>query len=178
MHDWLRQTRITVADGRGLAKAIDYSLKRWPALSRYATDGRLPIDKAMVSYCTSYRFLEWGSISSVHRVTEIGFQQIDILGHPIETTTSLSIEFAGQQFRSTPILDRALRDLKPSPKLFGRPKALFLEALSAILEFIGGAQPNDAIEGIGHLPVSAVPALIQNRRDLQLGVCVEKRIDC
>lgn len=44
MHDWLRQTRIMVADGTGLAKAIDYSLKRWDALSRYATDGRLPID--------------------------------------------------------------------------------------------------------------------------------------
>jgi transposase len=44
MHDWLRQTRMTVANGGGTAKAIDYSLKRWPALSRYATDGRLPID--------------------------------------------------------------------------------------------------------------------------------------
>ncbi len=44
MHDWLRQTRVMVANGGGLAKAIDYSLKRWTALSRYATDGRLPID--------------------------------------------------------------------------------------------------------------------------------------
>ena len=44
MHDWLRQTRVMVANGGGLAKAIDYSLKRWPALSRYATAGRLPID--------------------------------------------------------------------------------------------------------------------------------------
>ena len=44
MHDWLLQTRVTVANGGGTAKAIDYSLKRWPALSRYATDGRLPID--------------------------------------------------------------------------------------------------------------------------------------
>ena len=44
MHDWLRQTRIMVADGTGLAKAIDHSVKRWPALCRYATDGRLPID--------------------------------------------------------------------------------------------------------------------------------------
>ena len=39
----MRQTRVMIANG-GLAKAIDYSLKRWPALSRYATDGRLPID--------------------------------------------------------------------------------------------------------------------------------------
>ena len=44
MHDWLLQTRVTVANGGGTAKAIDYSLKRWAALSRYATDGLLPID--------------------------------------------------------------------------------------------------------------------------------------
>ena len=56
MHDWLRQTRVMVANGPrpprggGLARAmalgqpLDYSLKRWAALSRYATDGRLPID--------------------------------------------------------------------------------------------------------------------------------------
>ncbi|MDP2825344.1 MAG: IS66 family transposase [Sulfuritalea sp.] len=44
MHDWLLKTRVTVANGGGTAKAIDYSLKRWAALSRYATDGRLPID--------------------------------------------------------------------------------------------------------------------------------------
>jgi hypothetical protein len=33
-----------VANGGGTAKAIDYTLRRWAALSRYATDGRLPID--------------------------------------------------------------------------------------------------------------------------------------
>jgi transposase len=44
MHEWLLRTRVNVANGGGTAKAIDYSLKRWPALRRYATDGRLPID--------------------------------------------------------------------------------------------------------------------------------------
>ena len=44
MHDWLLRTRVNVANGGGTAKAIDYSLKRWPALSRYASDGSLPID--------------------------------------------------------------------------------------------------------------------------------------
>jgi len=44
MHDWLLRTRVNVANGGGTAKAIDYSLKRWAALRRYATDGRLPID--------------------------------------------------------------------------------------------------------------------------------------
>ena len=44
MYDWLLQTRVSVANGGGTAKAIDFSLKRWVALSRYADDGRLPID--------------------------------------------------------------------------------------------------------------------------------------
>ncbi|MES2771485.1 MAG: IS66 family transposase [Pseudomonadota bacterium] len=48
LHDWLYQTRATVADGGALAKAIDYSLKRWSALSRYASNGRLPIDNNAV----------------------------------------------------------------------------------------------------------------------------------
>jgi len=48
MHEWLLQIRVNVANGGGTAKAIDYSLKRWPALSRYATDGRLPIDNNAV----------------------------------------------------------------------------------------------------------------------------------
>ena len=44
MHNWLLKTRVTVANGGGTAKAIDYSLKRWAALSRYATAGNLPVD--------------------------------------------------------------------------------------------------------------------------------------
>lgn len=44
MHDWLLKTRMSVANGGGTARAIDYSLRRWAALSRYATAGDLPID--------------------------------------------------------------------------------------------------------------------------------------
>jgi transposase len=44
MFEWLVATRKRVADGSALAKAIDYSLKRWPALIRYADSGDLPID--------------------------------------------------------------------------------------------------------------------------------------
>ena len=43
-HAWLVKTRLTVPDGSGTAKAIDYTLRRWPALSRYAATGHLPID--------------------------------------------------------------------------------------------------------------------------------------
>ena len=44
MHAWLIQTRQQTADGSSLAKAIDYSLKRWNAIERYANSGHLPID--------------------------------------------------------------------------------------------------------------------------------------
>jgi len=44
LHAWLIQTRVTVADGGGTAKALDYSIKRWPALVRYADSGLLPMD--------------------------------------------------------------------------------------------------------------------------------------
>jgi transposase len=43
-HAWLLQKRKTTAEGGALARAIDYSLKRWPALIRYASSGNLPID--------------------------------------------------------------------------------------------------------------------------------------
>jgi len=41
---WLVKTRAQVPNGSGTAKAIDYSLKRWEALARYAETGHLPID--------------------------------------------------------------------------------------------------------------------------------------
>lgn len=44
LHAWLLHTRRTTANSSALAKAIDYSLKRWTALSRYASSGNLPID--------------------------------------------------------------------------------------------------------------------------------------
>ncbi len=44
LHEWLIQTRIKTANGGGSAKALDYVLKRWPALIRYAETGHLPID--------------------------------------------------------------------------------------------------------------------------------------
>ncbi len=44
LHDWLQQTRLRTAPNTATAKAIDYSLKRWTALNRYAETGDLPID--------------------------------------------------------------------------------------------------------------------------------------
>ena len=44
LHDWLIEQRRRAAPGTGWARALDYSLKRWPALVRYAETGHLPID--------------------------------------------------------------------------------------------------------------------------------------
>ncbi|SFF04747.1 Transposase IS66 family protein [Nitrosomonas sp. Nm166] len=47
-HDWLIQTRPKTANGGGSAKILDYTLKRWPSLIRYAQSGHLPIDNKPV----------------------------------------------------------------------------------------------------------------------------------
>jgi transposase len=44
LHEWMRLARLQITDGTATAKALDYSLKRWRALSRYLDDGHLPID--------------------------------------------------------------------------------------------------------------------------------------
>ena len=44
LQQWLIQTRVKTADGGGSAKALDYTLKRWQSLIRYAETGHLPID--------------------------------------------------------------------------------------------------------------------------------------
>ena len=50
-HSWLIQTRVMTADGGASAKTLDYTLKRWPALIRYASTGHLPIDNNVVENC-------------------------------------------------------------------------------------------------------------------------------
>ncbi|MCB1567225.1 MAG: IS66 family transposase [Xanthomonadales bacterium] len=44
LHTWLQVLHLQVLGNSGTAKAIAYCLKRWPALARYAEDGRYPID--------------------------------------------------------------------------------------------------------------------------------------
>ena len=44
LHQWMVLQRQRITDGTATAKALDYSLKRWVALSRFAHDARLPID--------------------------------------------------------------------------------------------------------------------------------------
>ncbi|MCP5282318.1 MAG: IS66 family transposase [Rhodoferax sp.] len=44
LHRWMLLTRQKITDGSATAKALDYSLKRWGALTRFIDDGRLPVD--------------------------------------------------------------------------------------------------------------------------------------
>lgn len=42
LHQWLTAQRQLITNGTATAKAIDYSLKRWTALTRYLNDGNVP----------------------------------------------------------------------------------------------------------------------------------------
>jgi hypothetical protein len=44
LHDRMLIQRDLVPNGSATAKALDYSLKRWIALTRYLEDGAIPID--------------------------------------------------------------------------------------------------------------------------------------
>ena len=44
LHDWMLTHRELLPNGSATAKALDYSLKRWVALTRYLEDGAVPID--------------------------------------------------------------------------------------------------------------------------------------
>ncbi|NMM12427.1 MAG: IS66 family transposase [Rhodoferax sp.] len=44
LHQWMALNRQKITDGSATAKALDYSLRRWGALTRFVGDGQLPID--------------------------------------------------------------------------------------------------------------------------------------
>ncbi|CRM26372.1 Transposase [Pseudomonas sp. 31 E 6] len=48
LHEWMLAQRELVPEGSATAKALDYSLKRWVALTRYLNDGAVPIDNNRV----------------------------------------------------------------------------------------------------------------------------------
>ena len=48
LYQWMLIHRQKVPDGSGTARALDYSLKRWTALTRYLDDGMVPIDNNRV----------------------------------------------------------------------------------------------------------------------------------
>ena len=44
LHAWMIAQRELVPEGSAISRALDYSLKRWAALSRYLNDRAVPID--------------------------------------------------------------------------------------------------------------------------------------
>ena len=44
LRQWMILNRQKITDGSGTAKALDYSLRRWEALTRFVSDGQLPVD--------------------------------------------------------------------------------------------------------------------------------------
>lgn len=54
LHAWMIAQRQFVHDGSAIGKALDYSLKRWMALSRYLDDGAVPIDNNWVENLNRY----------------------------------------------------------------------------------------------------------------------------
>jgi hypothetical protein len=48
LHEWMLAQRERAPKGSATAKALDYRLKRWVALTRYPDDGAVPIDSARI----------------------------------------------------------------------------------------------------------------------------------
>ncbi len=48
LHSWLTDHRAKVPEGSATAKAIDYSLRRWMALTRFVDNAQVPIDNNWV----------------------------------------------------------------------------------------------------------------------------------
>ena len=68
LHAWMTAQRARVSEGSAIARALDYSLRRWVALTRYLDDPDVPIDNNWCenqirpiatgrSLCTSFRNL-------------------------------------------------------------------------------------------------------------------------
>ena len=48
LHEWMLAQRALMPEGSATAEALDYSLKRWVALTGYLEDGAVPIDNNAV----------------------------------------------------------------------------------------------------------------------------------
>lgn len=48
LNAWMLAQRELVPEGSATAKTLDYSLKRWVALTRYLEDGAVPIDNNQI----------------------------------------------------------------------------------------------------------------------------------
>jgi hypothetical protein len=62
MRRWLEQALTQLTPKSETAAAIHYALGLWDAPARSLDDGRIKLDKAMVSHCASLVGLSWVGI--------------------------------------------------------------------------------------------------------------------
>jgi transposase len=90
LHLWPQNTRRSVADGGALAKAIDYSLRRWPAFARSATNGFYPIDNNPVE--NAIRPIAIGKKNWLFAGSEAAGQRAAAIQSLLETARANGIE--------------------------------------------------------------------------------------
>lgn len=87
---WLQHTRQSVAQGGGLAKAVDYALKRWPAVERYVQNGHYPIDNNPVE--NAIRPIAIGKKNWLFAGSEAAGQRAAVIQSLLETARANGIE--------------------------------------------------------------------------------------
>ena len=90
LHHWFLQTRTVTANGGALAKAIDYSLNRWPAIQRYAENGFYPIDNNPVE--NAIRPIAIGKKNWMFAGSEAAGKRAAVLQSLLETARMNGIE--------------------------------------------------------------------------------------
>ncbi len=54
LHAWMSAQRDLLPEGSAISRALDYSLKRWAALSRYIDDGAVGVVSIRVAIASLY----------------------------------------------------------------------------------------------------------------------------
>lgn len=98
LHTWLLLTRQKITDGTATAKALDCSLRRWQALTRFVSDGHLPMDNNHIENqirpiaIGRNKWLFAGSLRAGQRAAAVMslIQSAKVNGHePYDTTSKM-----------------------------------------------------------------------------------------
>jgi transposase len=87
---WLTAVHAQLAPGSGLAKAILYTLKRWPGLVRYLTDGDLAIDNNPIE--RAIRGIALGRKNWLHAGSDAGGRRAAMVYSLLETAKLNGLE--------------------------------------------------------------------------------------
>lgn len=120
LRQWLTRQRGQVPDGSATAKAIEYSLGRWAALTRYLDDADLPIDNNHVENrirpvaLGRSNWLFAGSLRAGQRAAVVMslIQSAKLNGHDPYRY------LASSAYRPTPLVESKISCLTPGVQLF------------------------------------------------------------